>query len=387
MLIATADDELKSSTQTEHKYDKGFLSKEEADALFALAQSLPRERPLNRLSGFKNHLRRLQMPCYSATPNFRGSENEKTNQWMMPLDEAPAEVKSLAEKLSKLAGKPVNYFSFVGYENEKDHIDWHQHGEDKCRDARVLIISLGEVRTFGIRKLCDECRVCDDCNKKMCGGEAQPSCTKCREVHKHRKTCKACKDKSKWTLLQPEHGSLITLPDSYNNTHEHAVLDDKGPKGFRVSINTKHISAEDIAAGNGYIPKEHRHGGPTSKTEVVHCMKDSYDVYIGRRNNRAGLPESPFANRSNGDYRTYFLQKLKDDPYFPGKVLKLHGKKLGCWCKGTSRDFSQCHGHIVAEWADKLRAKWTELKPDKVAMRSWLDEAIANELLKHEGDK
>jgi alkylated DNA repair dioxygenase AlkB len=95
---------------------------------------------------------------------------------MLPLDEAPAEVKSLAEKLGKLAGKPVNYFSFVGYENEKDHIDWHQHREDKCRDARVFIVSLGEVRTFGIRKLCDECRVCDDCNKRMCAGETQPSC-------------------------------------------------------------------------------------------------------------------------------------------------------------------------------------------------------------------
>lgn len=253
----------------EFKYDKDFLSKEEADALFALAQSLPKERPLNSLSGFKNRLRRLQMPCYSVTPNWRGSENEKTNEWMMALDEAPAEVKSLAEKLSKLAGKPVNYFSFVGYENEKDHINWHQHGEDKCRDARVFIISLGEVRTFGRRKLCDKCRVCDDCNDQMCAGVTQPSCAKCKQAHKHRKTCKACKDKSKWILLQPEHGSLITLPDSYNNTHEHAVLDDKRPKGLRISINTKHISAEDIAAGNGYIPKEYRHGGPTSKTEVL----------------------------------------------------------------------------------------------------------------------
>jgi len=366
---------------TEYSYVKDFLSKEEADALLTLGQSLPRERPLTKMSGFKYGLRRLQMPCYSATPNWRGSENEKTNQWMMPLDEAPPEVKSLAEKLSKLAGKPVNYFSFVGYENEKDHIDWHQHREDKCRDARVFIISLGEVRTFGLRKLCDECRVCDECNKQMCAGETHPSCAKCKQAHKHRKTCEACNDKSKWILLQPEHGSLITLPDSYNNTHEHAVLDDKGPKGFRVSINTKHISPEDIAAGNGYIPKEHRHGGPTSETEVVHCMKEKYDVYIGRRNGRARLPESPYANRSNGDYRTYFLQKLRDEPDFAPKVLILHGKKLGCWCKGTSRDFSQCHGHVVAEWADKLHAKWEGLKPDKGAMRSWLNETITYELL------
>jgi hypothetical protein len=299
---------------------------------------------------------------------------------MKPLDEPPSEIISLASKLGAVAGKPVNYFSFVGYENEKDHIDWHQHREDKCRDARVFIISLGEVRTFGLRKLCDECRVCDDCNHKICAGESQPSCSKCKQAHKHRKTCKACGDKSKWILLQPEHGSLITIPDSYNNSHEHAVLDDKGPKGLRISINTKHIPPEDIADGTGYIPGEHRHQEPNSKTEVVHCMKEKYDIYIGRRNGRAKLPESPYANRSNGDFRTYFLQKLQDDPYFPGKVLRLHGKKLGCWCKGTSRDFSQCHGHVLAAWADKLSAKWTELKPDKVAMRCWLDEVVANEL-------
>ena len=66
---------------------------------------------------------------------------------------------------------------------------------------------------------------------------------------------------------------------------------------------------------------------------------------------------------------------------FAPKAMQLHGKKLGFWCKGTSRDFSECHGHMIAEWADKLRAKWIELKPDKVAMRPWLDEAIADELL------
>jgi hypothetical protein len=367
---------------SEYSYFKDFLSKEEADSLFTLAKSLPAERPLTKMSGFKYGLRRLQMPCYSATSNWRGSVNESTTEWMKPLDEASSEVKSLAEKLSALAGSPVNYFSFVGYENEKDHIDWHQHREDKCRDARVFIISLGEVRTFGLRKLCDECRVCDDCNQKICAGETKPSCSKCKQVHKHRRNCKACNDKSKWILLQPEHGSLITIPDSYNNTHEHAVLDDKGSKGMRISINTKHIALEDIAGGNGYVPEEHTQAEPSTRTEVVHCMQEKYDVYIGRRNGRAGLPESPYANRSNGDYRAYFLQKLRDDPYFPGKVLKLHGKKLGCWCKGTSRDFSECHGHILAEWADKLAAKWTELKSDKVAMRTWLDTVIANEFLR-----
>jgi hypothetical protein len=36
----------------------------------------------------------------------------------------------------------------------------------------------------------------------------------------------------------------------------HAVLDDKEPKGLRVSINTKCIPPEDAAAG--YVPRELR---------------------------------------------------------------------------------------------------------------------------------
>jgi hypothetical protein len=296
---------------------------------------------------------------------------------MMPLDEAPPEVKALAEKLSMLAGKPVNYFSFVGYENEKDHIGWHQHREDKCRDARVFIISLGDVRTFGIRELCDDCRICVNCNQRLCDGETKPSCKQCRQAHKHRETCESCNDRGKWTLLKPAHGSLITLPSEYNDTHEHAVLDDREPKGVRISINTKHIGLEDIVdEKRSGSPAEHRDVEGTPKTEVVHCMKGQYDIYIGRQNNRARLPESPFANRSDGDYESYFRSKLLHDLAFAGQVLQCHGKKLGCWCKGTSRDFSQCHGHIIAKWADLIAAKWEELQRDKVAMRSWLNEKI-----------
>ena len=39
---------------------------------------------------------------------------------MTPLEEAPAEILALREKLSKHFGVDVNYLSLVGYENEKD---------------------------------------------------------------------------------------------------------------------------------------------------------------------------------------------------------------------------------------------------------------------------
>jgi len=300
---------------------------------------------------------------------------------MMHMEQAPDAIQKLAAMLTERAGKLVNYLSLVGYENEKDHINWHQHSEDECRDARVFIVSLGETRTFGLRPVCAKGRLCGKGNEAVCNGGGC-SCETCKGARKHRKTaCKTCQDKSKWIFFQPVHGSLIEIPHEYNATHEHAVLDDKEPKSLRISFNTKHIPPEDIADGNGYIPKELRQQSAAKvegKTEVVHCMRDAYDVYIGRKNGKAGLPESRFANRSKGDYEAYIQVKLRTEPSFAGEVLKLHGKRLGCWCKGTNRDFSKCHDHIVAKWADMIFDQWEGLKPDKAAMRQWLNQ-IARE--------
>jgi hypothetical protein len=125
---------------------------------------------------------------------------------------------------------------------------------------------------------------------------------------------------------------------------------------------------------------------------VVHCKRDAYDVYIGKVNGKPGtkgfLAESPFSNRSSGDYEAYLRNKLLTDPAQAAKLMTLHGKRLGCWCKGTSRDFSKCHGHIVAKWADRIYEKWQELKPDKSAMRAWIKKVaeVKDELAERKGD-
>jgi alkylated DNA repair dioxygenase AlkB len=131
-------------------YEPNFLSKGEADALFEMAKAQRRDRPIIKRSGYP--LRR----CASTTWSVRDRHAED-NALMVPLGEAPQEIISLQRKLSNLAGKEVNYFSLQAYENERDHIGFHQHREDKCRDARVFIISLGERRTFAVDKLCSEC--------------------------------------------------------------------------------------------------------------------------------------------------------------------------------------------------------------------------------------
>jgi hypothetical protein len=63
--------------------------------------------------------------------------------------------------------------------------------------------------------------------------------------------------------------------------------------------------------------------------------------------------------------------------------LDVHKRKISYgWSKGTSRDFSQCHGHIIAKWADLISAKREELQPDKVAIRSWLNEKLETVILR-----
>lgn len=240
-------------------YEPTFLSKEEADALFDMAKTQPRFRPIIKRSGY--HLRRCASTCWSVRDHYADSVG------MVQLAEAPAEIISLQRKLSDLAGKEVNYFSLQAYENERDHIDFHQHREDKCRDARVFIISLGERRSFAVDKLCPECLLCDACNRRRCHPDG-PRCSnyaKCKAAKKHRKTC-AVRRSTKTTLL-PKHGSLIALTSEANDSYEHSILDDKEPKGLRISINTKCIPPEDAAAG--YVPRELRIAGGFSQDQAL----------------------------------------------------------------------------------------------------------------------
>jgi hypothetical protein len=237
-------------------YEPNFLSNEEADALFAMAKTQPTYRPIIKRSGYA--LRRCASTCWSVR-----DQNQDDAVGMVPVQEAPQEIISLQRKLSDLAGKEVNYFSLQVYENERDHIGWHQHREDKCRDARVFIISLGERRSFGVDKLCPECLLCDNCNRRRCRPDG-PSCSntsKCKAAKKHRATCAI--RKSTKTILVPAHGSLIALTSEANNWYEHAVLDDKEFKALRISINTKCIPSEDAAAG--YVPRELRIAGGFSQ--------------------------------------------------------------------------------------------------------------------------
>lgn len=103
-----------------------------------------------------------------------------------------------------------------------------------------------------------------------------------------------------------------------------------------------------------------------TKTKLVHCLKDNYDVYIGRgkcpktgKENYFGNPFTHIATKGTKaefvvDSRKEAVLRYKE--YLNGNekliesVLKLDGKILGCWC-GEKR----CHGEIMIDKINEIK--------------------------------
>jgi hypothetical protein len=94
------------------------------------------------------------------------------------------------------------------------------------------------------------------------------------------------------------------------------------------------------------------------KTRVVHCKKESYDVYIGRSSDlllgKWGNPYShkddtiaEFKVKDRKESIEKFEQYLLNNKELMESLHELKGKTLGCWCKPSS-----CHGDILKKYAD-----------------------------------
>lgn len=79
---------------------------------------------------------------------------------------------------------------------------------------------------------------------------------------------------------------------------------------------------------------------------VVHCKKDSYDVYCGR----PSIWGNPFEIAKDGT-REEVIAKYKawivDQPELMAKLPELKGKILACWCAPRS-----CHADVLLELAN-----------------------------------
>ena len=298
-------------------YIEHFYSEAEADRLFDYLKSRPAARPKNPRNS-NSFLRKVGYGTWSPLPRepYRLQYSGET----LPFAEAPDEIKQLSDRLSAYAGKSVNYIATLGYENEKDHIGWHNHREDFVReDQSVWVLSLGVIRVLGIRPI-------------------------------------GCKDRTQWELYRPKHGSLYVLPSSFNKTHEHAILDNPYPCGLRISINCKHIPA--------VMGPQVRHGSQEEYPDAV---------YVGRKNRRGKIkyPDTPFGNYSNprtktaAEFREYAIKKMLGAD-FRAQVESLRGKDLLCpWCKPDDPD---CHARVWLE--SQIRRITVRRDPSKPPWRT-----------------
>src|SRR5580704_18420169 len=131
-------------------YVENFLTEEEADSLYDFCQQLPATRPVNPRNP-KSFIRKVSYGCYSILPESRTGRTVHGGG-AEGFAASPDEIKDLAARITDYAGFEINYLSILGYENEKDHIDFHRHREDDTlKNQAVYVLSLGEDRMLTIR--------------------------------------------------------------------------------------------------------------------------------------------------------------------------------------------------------------------------------------------
>jgi len=267
-------------------YVPNFYTVEKTQALFNACAKLPFKQ---RLSVWNKPIRH-QAVGFTVCPSQRlrmiGGE--------CPMDAAPNEIKELCSDLSIYSGKEINYAAIVRYGDGDDYIGWHQHKEDRGRDASVYTVTTGAERPFAYKPV---------------GGKA--------------------------AQFIAEQGSLIVLSSEANETHLHSVPKCRNCDTVRYSVNCKSIS----------IPR------------IVHVNDGvQFDTYIGReffdRSTGQKYEESIWANKHKFDLPGYEIYVRHTDLWH--RLEELRGKVLGCWCRGER--LQHCHGTVLLKLLDEIDA-------------------------------
>ncbi|RDJ35281.1 MAG: DUF4326 domain-containing protein [Crenarchaeota archaeon] len=82
-------------------------------------------------------------------------------------------------------------------------------------------------------------------------------------------------------------------------------------------------------------------GKNNDEARVVHCKKESYDVYIGRPSKWG----NPFVVGRDGNREEVIVQYEKwilTQTHLLNALHELKGKVLGCWCSPKA-----CHGDVL----------------------------------------
>jgi alkylated DNA repair dioxygenase AlkB len=287
-------------------YTPDFLTADEAKKLLDASKKLLRKRSKTKYGADKRHM----IGQSFADVDSKRLAYVSKDMPPKPIAEAPAAVQKMLAKLSERAGRTVNYACLVVYENEKDHMAWHQHKEDKGHDTPVFIVSVGAERTFGIRE-----------DKKL------------STIHK----------------FTAGSGSLITLPSEYNDTHKHAVLADKKTKGVRYAWNCKCVDELYSPQKSDLFDDLEEPAAPPAPK--VWCCKAGHTyppdaVYVGcktvRGQKRDGSifgnavnplkvrnkKSNPWVATDDKSFREYALKKMQEDVDFrdwvPPELIQIH---------------------------------------------------------------
>jgi hypothetical protein len=85
----------------------------------------------------------------------------------------------------------------------------------------------------------------------------------------------------------------------------------------------------------------------SESTTVVHKMRDTFDVYIGRPSTWGNPFEIGVHGTRDGvieKYRRHMLRRLAEEPGLRRQLEELRGKRLACWCAPLP-----CHGDVLLE--------------------------------------
>jgi alkylated DNA repair dioxygenase AlkB len=293
-------------------YVKGFLDVREADDLFNFFRAMSVTPEPNKRNPTGPPVRILKYGTYVREPLSR---TKAVYGPVLDFANVPEAMLSPLAKLSAYAGRTINYASVLGYRDERDHINFHQHPEDRVEtDMSVYVLSLGHDRDLVLRPV-------------------------------------GCKDKDQYVTIVPEHGSLYVLPSGYNVTHEHAIPDSKYPCGLRISINCK-CEAPPDPKNRKVVKPFVRESGPPRIYNASGRFPDGA-VYAGRGGTFKGgtFPPSPFGNYAKHNLKTAQGQVAwavevtakMSDPAFRLQVEALRGRDLICHCSPKEINAGECH--------------------------------------------
>ncbi len=331
------DEELGIQSEFPCEYVPGFLSKEEANALHArFIGWLYCDRVIQK-SGLVQKRKGVVFATNPDHTQVRGTYDEMLQTVdedhcdgpCLPLSDAPGEIHSLRERLSKHAGMDINFLAIVHYLDHTVQIGWHKHSEDDGCDTPALIVSTGQARPFHVGK---QRRM-----PMLPSGNRQAPEPFANE---------------RWSKIA-EPGSLIVLPSEFNYTHWHAILPERFPCGPRISVVGKHLFAPGVFSIKARrFPRYAKYVGCKFAQYEGTVYGNDHKPFEGHRS--PIVPNQLPAEEKEKLFRAYAEKRMQEPRFREQAIKELRGKHLLCWCIQDGPERAPfCHARVWLEIVNK----------------------------------